>query len=232
SGPLNRIDPRRLQQAAAHWAARLRDLPRPLIALLVGGNSSSYTLDAVTARRLGREASGYAREAGGTLLITTSPRTPPEAMQELFEAVDCPAFRHAWRPQDPDNPYLGFLQLADRFIVTADSASLVIEACGTGKPVAVFYWPSRHRRRDHHGGGGGLQSAQRRWRHKVFDGFVNWGLIKPARDFTAYYRVLEEHGLITAFGQERMSRARQPLDDMERAVARIRQLMSSRFAGR
>ncbi|MDN5871012.1 MAG: mitochondrial fission ELM1 family protein [Nitrococcus sp.] len=226
AGPLNRIDPRRLEQAAARWAARLRDLPRPLIALLVGGNSSSYTLDAVTACRLGRQASDHARKAGGALLITTSPRTPQEAVQELFEAVDCPAYRHAWRAQDPDNPYLGFLQLADCFIVTADSASLVIEACGTGKPVAVFDWRSRHRR-DHHAGGGRLLSVQRGWRRKVFNRLVYWGLIKPARDFTAYYRVLEEHGLISAFGQERMSRARRPLDDMERAVARIRELMSA-----
>lgn len=229
SGPLNRIDPQRLEQAAAHWEPRLRHLPRPLIALLVGGNSSSYTLDPATARRLGQEASRHAREAGGALLITTSPRTPPDAVRELFEAVDCPAYRHAWRPHDADNPYSGFLQLAERFIVTADSASLVIEACGTGKPVAVFYWPSRRRRRRASpSGAGGLQAARQRWGRKAFDGLVYWGLIKPARDFTAYHRVLEERGLIAALGQEPVGVPRQPLDDMERAVARIRRLMSAR----
>jgi mitochondrial fission protein ELM1 len=227
AGPLNRIDPRCLEQAAARWAPRLRHLPRPLTALLVGGNSSSYTLDPATARQLGREASRHVRETGGALLITTSPRTPPGAVQELFEAVDCPAYRHAWRPEDPDNPYFGFLWLADRFIVTADSASLVIEACATGKPVAVFYWPSRRQRRPDRQGREQLQSV-RRWGRMTFEKLVYWGLIKPARDFTAYHRVLEEHGLITAFGQARMSTARRPLDDdMERAVARIRQLMSA-----
>lgn len=229
SGPLNRIDPQRLEQAAARWAPRLRALPRPLIALLVGGNSSSYTLDPATARQLGREVSCYVRETGGALLLTTSPRTPQGAVQELFEAVDCPAYCHAWHPQDPDNPYLGFLHLADRFIVTADSASLVIEACATGKPVAVFSWPSR-RRFGRHDGGGRLQSARRRWGRRVFDSLVYWGLIKPARDFTAYHRMLEAHGLITVFGQAaRTSRVRQSADDdMERAVARVRQLMSAR----
>lgn len=232
TGPLNRVDPQRLEQAAARWAPQLRHLPRPLTALLVGGNSSSYTLDPVTARRLGRQASRYVRETGGALLLTTSPRTPQGAVQELFEAVDCQAYRHVWRPQDPDNPYLGFLRLADRFIVTADSASLVIEACATGKPVAVFYWPSRQRRRrpDRHGGGR-LQSVRRWWSHVVFEGLVYWGLFKPARDFTAYHRMLEGRGLITAFGETPASATRQPLDDMERAVARIRQLMSSRPDG-
>ncbi|MCO6441864.1 MAG: mitochondrial fission ELM1 family protein [Nitrococcus mobilis] len=228
--PLNRIDPHRLEQAAARWASRLRHLPRPLVALLVGGNSSSYILDPVTARRLGGEVSRYVQAAGGALLLTTSPRTPPEVVRELFEAVDCPAYRYAWRAGDPDNPYLGFLRLADRFIVTADSASLAIEACATGKPVAVFHWPTRRRRgqRADHPSGGPPRSARPRWGRWVFDGLVYWGLIKPARDFAAYHRALEAQGLVTAFGEERGGAVRAPPDDMARAVAHIRQMMSRR----
>lgn len=234
TGPLNRTDPQRLEQAAVRWAPRLRQLPRPLTALLVGGNSSSYTLDPATARLLGRKASRDVRATGGALLITTSPRTPQGAVQELFEAVDCPAYCYAWRPGDSDNPYLGFLQLADRFIVTADSASLAIEACATGKPVAVFHWPSRQRgrRRSDPLAAGRARAAGRRWGRAAFEGLVYCGLIKPARDFTAYHRVLEERGLITPFGEARVSAPRQPLDDMERAVARIRQLMSADPTGR
>ena len=39
---------------------------------------------------------------------------------------------------DPDNPYLGFLALAERIIVTSDSMSMLVEAIATGKPVFVF----------------------------------------------------------------------------------------------
>ncbi|EAR22065.1 mitochondrial fission ELM1 family protein [Nitrococcus mobilis] len=228
TAPLNRIDPHRLEQAAARWAPRLRHLPRPLIALLVGGNSSSYILDRVTAHRLGREVSRYVQATGGALLLTTSPRTRRDAVKALFEAVDCPTYRYAWCPEDPDNPYLGFLRLADRFIVTADSASLAIEACATGKPVAVYYWPGRRRgrRRADHRADAGVQAAGNRLGESAFQWLVYWGLIKPARDFAAYHRVLEERGLITAFGEQAASATGQPLDDMERAVARIRQLMS------
>lgn len=229
AAPLNRADPQRLEQAAAEWAQRLRHLPRPLTALLVGGNSSRYLLNATTACRLGREVSRAVRQAGGALLVTTSPRTPQAATQALFEAVECPAFRYAWRPADPDNPYLGFLRLADRFIVTADSASLASEACATGKPVAVFHYSPRQRA----GGGaddrgaGALARVARRWGRLVHERLVYWGLIKPTRDFAAFHRSLEARGLITTFGEAPASPAPQPLDDLERTVARIRQLMQT-----
>ena len=45
---------------------------------------------------------------------------------------------YRWRPDDPDNPYLGFLALAERIIVTSDSMSMLVEAIATGKPVFVF----------------------------------------------------------------------------------------------
>ena len=230
TAPLNRADPQRLEQAGAKWAPRLHHLPRPLIALLVGGNSSRYMLDVATARRLGREVSHAVRQAGGALLVTTSPRTPQAATQALFEAVDCPAFRYAWRSADPDNPYLGFLRLADRFIVTADSASLASEACATGKPVAVFHYSPRQRAEggaDVTGAGAPARIA-RRWSRFVHGRLVYWGLIKPTRDFAAFHRSLQERGLITTFGEASVSPAPQPLDDLERTVTRIRQLMQTR----
>jgi len=53
---------------------------------------------------------------------------------------------------------------------------------------------------------------------------VYWGLIKPARDFDAFHRTLRERGLTTRLGQSEEPPPRRPLDDMDRAVARIRAL--------
>ncbi|HEY9569020.1 MAG TPA: ELM1/GtrOC1 family putative glycosyltransferase, partial [Thalassobaculum sp.] len=36
-----------------------------------------------------------------------------------------------------ENPYLGFLALADALVVTSDSVNLASEACATGKPVYI-----------------------------------------------------------------------------------------------
>src|SRR5262249_36397001 len=56
----------------------------------------------------------------------------------LESAIDVPYLFYRWRPGDPDNPYLGFLALADTVIVTGDSMSMIAEACSTGRPVHIF----------------------------------------------------------------------------------------------
>jgi mitochondrial fission protein ELM1 len=234
-GPLNHVDPARLAAAAADGARRFAHLPRPYTTLLVGGNSSSYVLDPATAARLGREASAAVRAAGGSLLLSTSARTPADAADALLAAIDCPAFAYRWRPDDADNPYHAMLAFADRFVVTADSASLVAEACETGKPVALFDWPLRADAQR------GIKGLLRRWgeaRHRhgdgaatrptdrLYDRLVYLGLIKPARDFAAYHRALRQRGLVTALGDPMNLPPRRPLDDMSRAVERIRQLLT------
>lgn len=240
TGPLNRIPVGQLTEAAAYWEPQLKDLPRPYSALLVGGNSSSYVLDPSTATRLGREASNHVRARGGSLLVTTSPRTPTDSVDALFAAIDCPSYRYRWQPNDRANPYLAYLALADDFIVTVDSASLMVEACLTGKPVAVFEWPARSVLRFK--SNGGLEPRQQSdqnasdtsseptsrmpWK-RLFDRLVYLGLIKPRRDFDAYQRALRARGLVTRLGETTNPGSRQPLDDMERAVARIRQLVAT-----
>jgi mitochondrial fission protein ELM1 len=234
AAPLTTIDPARVAAATAAWTARVAHLPRPYTALLVGGNSSSYVLDASTAARLGHTASASVHRRGGALLVTTSARTPADACHALLAAIDCPAFIHRWRPHDPENPYAAFLGLADRFVVTADSASLLADACTMGQPVEVFDWPLRADARR------GLKGLVRRWGDardrqsaqpggapnavgRLYDRLVYLGVIKPARDFAAYHRGLQTRGLVAGPDPARAP-PRQPLDDMRRAVERIRQL--------
>ena len=236
AAPLTAIDPTRRAAAAAQWTTRLAHLPRPYTTVLVGGDSSSFVLDPATADRLGREISAQVRAAGGAALLTTSARTSAAATDALFAAIDCPAYLHRWRAGDPDNPYLAFLGLAERFIVTADSASLVADACTTGAPVQIFQWPVRADARR------GVKGLLRRWgeardRHGgervgalswagLYDRLVHLGLIKPARDFEAYHRALAARGLVTSRGESTDVPTRRPLDDMARAVERIRQLFA------
>ena len=239
TAPLNRIAPQRLVAAASQWEARLSDFPRPYTALLVGGNSSTYELDPVTAADLGQKANAHVRATGGSLLVSTSPRTPAAAAEALFAAIDCPAYRHRWRPHDPDNPYLAYLALADSFIVTADSASQVVEACLMNKAVYLFEWPTRSLSRLQ------MKGALRRWleRHKnqphgrstskppnglarLYDRLVYLGLLKPTRDFAAYLQALKTRGLVTRLGETKDSIPYRPLDDMERAVEQVCQLFA------
>lgn len=220
TGVLNRIDEAALAEAARAWRPRLEHLPRPWTALLAGGNSSAYELDRETAARLGREASRAARERGGSLLVSTSPRTPPDAAEALAAAVDAPSYVYLWKKDDAaNNPYKGFLALADDFVVTIDSASLLVEASATGKPAAVFEWPRRGAKNAHE-----PPRTQPSW---LWRKAVELGLFKPARDFDAYFAEMRRKGLAHRFGEPAPER-REPLDDLERTVERIRSLFDLR----
>ncbi len=136
--PLHRITKERLAQAAEKWQARLAHLPRPYLAMFVGGNSGVHTLDPATAERLGREANAMAESMGGSLLITSSARTPAAAFAILRDTIHAPASIFEWQPDSKDNPYFSYLGLADAFIVTGESISMLTEACITRKPVYIF----------------------------------------------------------------------------------------------
>lgn len=132
------LEPERLEEAARALQARLPDMPRPLIAVLVGGSAGPFTLDAESARRLAQEAKALAEREGGTLLVTTSARTAPAAVEALQKALPDAGLFYRWQPGDTENPYLGLLGLADILVATAESISMATEACATGKPVYLF----------------------------------------------------------------------------------------------
>ena len=136
--PLHPLTPSRLAREAADWAPRLAHLPRPYIALSIGGTSGPYAFGANAARRLRRDAVALARARGGSLLISSSARTPEAAIDAFAAQREVPMQLYRWRRGDTENPYFGFLALADELIVTADSMSMLSEACATGKPVHMF----------------------------------------------------------------------------------------------
>ncbi|HLO75075.1 MAG TPA: ELM1/GtrOC1 family putative glycosyltransferase, partial [Magnetospirillum sp.] len=74
---------------------------------------------------------------GGSVLVTTSRRTSAEAEAALLAALPGPRFVHSWRAGG-DNPYFGFLALADALVVTGDSVSMACEACASPAPVYIF----------------------------------------------------------------------------------------------
>jgi len=239
AGPLHRVTAERLADASAAWTQRLQHLPRPWIALLAGGHSAPYVLDAAAARRLGHAACAEAGAAGGSLLVTTSARTRTEAAEALFASLSASCYRHRWERDAADNPYLAYLALADSFIVTSDSASMLAEACAAGKPVAMFEVPRRptvvgrflegvERLATGHGARKNYRGMpkQQDWLARAFDRLVERGLFMPLRDLRECHRALLAQGLIHRFGDAPVAERREPISDMERVVARVRQLMS------
>lgn len=137
AGTPHRITPARLAEAGRALAPRLQGLPRPYIACLVGGSNRRTRFTRGDALELARQANALAREQGGSLLVTTSRRTGEACAAALARAIARPRLLHPFAPEG-ENLYLGLLGAADAVIVTADSASMCAEACGSGKPVFLF----------------------------------------------------------------------------------------------
>jgi len=140
TGAPHRITADRLREAADEWRPRFAGLPRPWIALIVGGSTRRRRFTTAMAGDLGRGASAAAAAAGGSLLVTTSRRTGTAA-PALLAAIDVPRSVYGWGDAG-DNPYLGYLALADAVIVTGESVSMCSEACAAPAPVYVFAPPA------------------------------------------------------------------------------------------
>lgn len=140
--PLLRADPAAVAQAGEAWRVRLEGLPRPLTAVLIGGQTKPYRFDAAVAQRLLAELETLRTRDGGTLFLTTSRRTRPEVVTTLERDLPAGAVLHRWSAEGAaDNPYLGLLALADRFVVTSDSISMLVEVASLRRPLAIFELP-------------------------------------------------------------------------------------------
>ncbi len=143
TGAPHRVTKPMLEGAADDWRDKFAHLPRPWIGLLGGGATRRRKFSGEMARELAEIARRMAIDAGGALLVTTSRRTGAAA-DALMAAIGAPGgppfFAHDWR-NGADNPYFGFLALADGLIVTGDSVSMVSEACGNSGPVFIYAPP-------------------------------------------------------------------------------------------
>lgn len=113
------------------------DLPGPRTALLVGGPTAHAPWAEQDMQQVFVQLAAQLREEGGSLLATTSRRTPPGLAVALRAAfADLPNV--IWGDGgDGVNPYAGLLGWAERVVVSPDSVNLLSEACATRLPVMV-----------------------------------------------------------------------------------------------
>lgn len=217
--PLHRVTREQLDQAARHWSSRLGHLQPPYVAVLAGGHSGGFSFTAEKARSFMSRAGDLAKAMHGSLLVTTSARTPAAAVAAMKSAIDLPAYFFEWPGAGADNPYLGYLALADAFVITGDSISMLTEACATGKPVYISsVSPGR-------AGGAGRPE----WRPKALLSRCAAALAprRMTRDIGVIHRQLIEAGNAAWLGQTFADHSTiRATQDLDRAVARVRQLFA------
>jgi mitochondrial fission protein ELM1 len=140
--PLQRVDEAAISAEAEAWRGEFAALPKPLIAVMIGGLTKAVRFDAAIARRLALDLVELLAREGGSLVITTSRRTPPEVTRILKDNLPSDAILYDWSLTDGRNPYRALLGLADRFVVTSDSLSMAMEVARLGRPLAIYRLPS------------------------------------------------------------------------------------------
>ena len=187
---------------------------------------------------LGREANATVKALGGSILLSTSPRSSATTTDALLSAIDisCLCYRFG---ESKDNPYSAFLALADGFIVTGDSLSMLTEACMTGRPVAVFPLPIQRKGKarlrhaveqrlgviDRTMGTRGTLRQQDRLGRLYFK-LVSGGLIRRERQFEQAHIALGVRPLPQGLDQPPMLSPQLLESARERAINAIRGLMT------
>ena len=194
---------------AGAWLARWRELPRPLTAVLIGGSSAPYRLNAASIRRLVALAAG--RPDGGAVIFATSPRTSVREVALVGEAVQGAGEVCPWAP-GAGNPYPALLAEADRFIVTEDSVTMIAEAVATGNPVIV----APVARRPHIS-----------WRAER--GLARWlvrnGVLSPPRNVRRLVKMLAADGLVEFAGKSGAAGSATQLASWGDALTRVRRMV-------
>lgn len=194
--PLLAVSHEKLAEAAKIWAPRLAQRPRPLTVVLFGGTTGKRPFSPRTASNILKQLGNY-----GTVYIVTSRRTPVNVIEAIDQGLPSNALLYRWRRDDPDNPYLGLLALGERFVVTGDSLSMLVEVARLGRPLAIAALPRA----------GALS--------RLFPG--------KSRDISSLHAYLRQGRWAVKLGQPFIAPPQPPPDDIANAAARLLSLLET-----
>ncbi len=201
------------------WHRQLAGLPKPLTGVLVGGNSGPWVWTQVRCEAFASELNALAARTGGTMVVTSSARTPRRLIACLNERLKHSAAVVHDYAASSSNPYRATLVLADQLVVTADSLSMLSEALATGSVVYL-----------HDPLGGELSwrdTTAWRWRPLVHRLALAVGPHRMRRDPQSLHRELLATGAVRRLGdagKTELTGSRLHEEDLARAVAAVKAL--------
>ncbi|KAL8505132.1 hypothetical protein ACS0TY_016370 [Phlomoides rotata] len=135
-GALHTADSAALRSAASVWHDEMSLLPKPLLVVSIGGPTRHCRYGSDLATQLTASLKSVLPSCG-SVRMSFSRRTPKTVSDVVLTELSNHPKVYIWNGEDP-NPHMGHLAWADAFVITADSVSMLSEACSTGKPVYVI----------------------------------------------------------------------------------------------
>lgn len=133
-GTPHAITAQRLASEQAFWQKEFSGFKEPRLALIVGGATKNKPFTKDMAKRLVSEVMAL---KPGSIMVTTSRRTPKEVVDILQENLPKDSYFYRYGDKG-ENPYFGLLAWADLIVVTGDSMSMCSECCASTVPVYIF----------------------------------------------------------------------------------------------
>jgi len=228
--------------AVARWRPPFERLPKPWIAVLLGGPTQHMAFDENVARNLAHDLQLFAERSGGSLLITTSPRSPV-GLRSIFGTLSVPHFFFEFQA-DGENPYQALLALSDAAIVTSDSASMIADAAAFERPILIYELPwlgrskkpgliagiKRHvrERRERHG----MEGRPADPLDRFYDMLTRQGRARPRRNVLGLNQKLYQVGIARPFDPQTADTSWRPAtitrQTQEQLVAEIKALWQAR----
>jgi mitochondrial fission protein ELM1 len=244
--PLVKADDEAMAKAIARWRAEFDQLPKPRIAVLLGGPTQHMAFDENVVRSLALDLQTFAARTGSSLLITSSPRSPAGLKALLAPALSVPNFLFEFQA-GADNPYLALLALSDAAIVTSDSASMIADAAAFARPLLIYELPwlgrskkpglvagiKRHvRERREQRGMAGLAADPL---DRFYDMLTRMGRARPRRNVLGLTQKLYQAGIARPFGPDAdlaWKPAAVTRESQDRLVGEIKALWAARRPAR
>jgi mitochondrial fission protein ELM1 len=213
--PLMRVDVARIDKAVKVWQPSFQAMKQPVTAVLIGGPTKPYCMNEAVIGTLLQQLEKQI--ASGSLFISTSRRTPDAVVDYLRQHMPPDSTLYCWQPDDSNNPYFALLGLADYFVVTGDSLSMMVEIARLGKPLAIYRLPEQ---------GGFFAHATRQAVRaiKCALGYLPGALVGYPRDLGRTHQYLLKNDLASTVGRPFVTHGGAMEDQLAQVVARIKQL--------
>ena len=149
-------------------------VPKPWFTILLGGEVKQFASSERVLVEAAQRAQMAADRHGGSVVISTSRRTPRALLEALERVLNRPYIYRWSATAAAENPYETLLLESAALFVTADSVSMVLDGCASGTPTYVIEYPDR------------LDLAARlrrdvfRYMRKVITQLRGWGFAKAS----------------------------------------------------
>lgn len=137
-GALTKIERNNDQKIYEKFHNQFKNFQKPIIALLLGGSTKKTQFLLKSAQELINQVLIIKKNMNATLIIVNSRRTDIEINNFIKKINEENLVFFDYNEIKESNPFGLIINVADFFIISGDSVSMISQCCSTGKSVFIF----------------------------------------------------------------------------------------------